>query len=151
MIEFKTIDDVLNFAINSEQEAVDFYTDLASKTSNKGMQETFEQFAQEERGHKSKLERIKQGNTIELSTDKVLDLKIGDYLVDIEVSENMSYQDALILAMKREKSAFKLYTNLSNLVKDQNICDLFRSLAQEEAKHKLRFEVEYDDNILAEN
>lgn len=151
MIEFKTIDDVLNFAINSEQEAVDFYTDLASKTSNKGMQETFEQFAQEERGHKSKLERIKQGNTIELSTDKVLDLKIGDYLIDIEVSENMSYQDALILAMKREKSAFKLYTNLSNLVKDQNICDLFRSLAQEEAKHKLRFEVEYDDNILAEN
>jgi len=59
--------------------------------------------------------------------------------------------EALILAMKREKSAFKLYTDLSNLVKDQDIKELFRSLAQEELKHKLRFELEYDDNILGEN
>ena len=29
--------------------------------------------------------------------------------------------------------------------------ELFLSLAQEEAKHKLRFEIEYDDMILTEN
>ena len=151
MIEFNTIDDVLDFAIQSEQDAVDFYTDLANKVPNKGMSEIFEQFAGEERGHKAKLQRIKEGHAATFAKEKVMDLKIGDYLVDVEASDDMSYQDALILAMKREKSAFKLYTNLSNLVKDQELRKIFLSLAQEEAKHKLRFEVEYDDNILGEN
>ena len=151
MIEFKTVDDVLDFAINAEQEAFDFYIDLAGRASTQAMKETFEQFANEEKGHKSKLERVRSGQTVELSTEKVFDLKIGDYLVDVEVTDKMNYQEALILAMKREKSAFKLYTDLSNLVKDQDIKELFRSLAQEELKHKLRFELEYDDNILGEN
>ena len=63
----------------------------------------------------------------------------------------MDYQHVLILAMKREKAAFKLYTDLAAAVDDAGIKAAFESLAQEEAKHKLRFEVEYDDNILIEN
>ena len=31
------------------------------------------------------------------------------------------------------------------------LAELFRSLAAEEAKHKLRFEIEYDDVVLKEN
>ena len=34
---------------------------------------------------------------------------------------------------------------------DADLQALLLSLAQEEAKHKLRFEIEYDDNILTEN
>ena len=47
--------------------------------------------------------------------------------------------------MKKEKAAFRLYQDLAGLVQDEKIKALFLSLAQEEAKHKLRFEVEYDD------
>ncbi|MDX9697466.1 MAG: ferritin family protein, partial [Bacteroidales bacterium] len=63
----------------------------------------------------------------------------------------MSYQDALVLAMKKEKSAFKLYLELSNRAKDTQMKNLFLSLAQEESKHKLRFELEYDEFVLREN
>jgi len=31
------------------------------------------------------------------------------------------------------------------------LSEFFSSLAQEEAKHKLRFEIEYDQHILTEN
>ena len=63
----------------------------------------------------------------------------------------MTYQDALILAMKKEKYAFKLYTNLADYAKAENLKNIFLMLAQEEAKHKLRFEIEYDEFVLKEN
>jgi rubrerythrin len=81
----------------------------------------------------------------------VLDLKIGDYLVDAELNPEMNYQEALMVAMKKEKFAFKMYTDLASVATDQNAKALLLSLAQEEAKHKLRFEVEYDEIILKEN
>jgi len=86
------------------------------------------------------------------SQQKVADLKIGDYLVAVEPIEGeLDYQKALIIAMKKEKAAFRLYTDLAGKVDDRGIRDLLLGLAQEEAKHKLRFEIEYDDMILAEN
>jgi rubrerythrin len=63
----------------------------------------------------------------------------------------MSYQDALVVAMNREKAAFKLYMKLASRVEDATLRDLFLSLAQEESKHKLRFELEYDEYVLREN
>jgi len=44
-----------------------------------------------------------------------------------------------------------MYLDLSNSVDDEDLQQTFLALAQEEARHKLRFEVEYDDVILAEN
>ena len=58
-MEFKTIDDVLNFAIKDEQRASDLYASLAEKSRNKEIQMMFEQFSKEELGHKKKLEAIK--------------------------------------------------------------------------------------------
>ena len=63
----------------------------------------------------------------------------------------MSYQDALTLAMKKEKAAFRMYTVLADKATDPVVKTLFLKLAQEESKHKLRFEIEYDDYILKEN
>ena len=63
----------------------------------------------------------------------------------------MDYQQALILAMKKEKKAFKLYLDLAASCGDDNLEQIFLALAQEEAKHKLRFEIEYDDFVMTEN
>ena len=63
----------------------------------------------------------------------------------------MELQDALIVAMKAEKAAFKLYSDLAEAAGDANTRNLFQSLAQEEARHKLRFEIEYDNYVYKEN
>ncbi|MBU0765985.1 MAG: ferritin family protein [Bacteroidetes bacterium] len=151
MIEFKTIDDVLDFAITNEQRAYDFYSELAEKVSNPAMREAFRGFAEEETGHKEKLQHIKATKKFEISAAKIADLKIADYSVDVTASPDMTYQEALTLAMKREKAAFRLYTNLAHLADNEEVRSTFLALAQEEAKHKLRFEIEYDDNIYQEN
>jgi rubrerythrin len=150
-VEFDSVDAVLDFAIKNEQGASDFYTDLASKMEKPQMKKIFQGFAAEERGHKAKLEAVKGGEKGKLSKAKVLDLKIGDYLVEQKPSASMDYQSALILAMKQEKAAFRLYSDLAASTDDGGIRELFLGLAQEEAKHKLRFEIEYDEDFLRDN
>ena len=145
------LEEILDFAIAREQEAHDFYMDLANKAERPGMDGLFTQFAREEMGHKKRLEGIKKGTRSFAPAKQVVDLKIGDYLVEVEPTATVTYQNALILAMKKEKAAFQLYTDLAAQTDDAEVKKIFEGLAQEEAKHKLRFEVEYDDMILTEN
>ncbi len=151
MNEFRNIDDILDFAIEREQDAVNFYNKLAASARNADMKTTFEQFAQEEMGHKAKLLKIKVEGINALKNEKVQDLKIADYIVRDENRGELNYEQALVLAMKREKAAFRLYLTLSERVKDTDYKNLFLSLAQEESRHKLRFELEYDEFVLREN
>ena len=152
MNEFKTLDDILDYAIKEEQRAADLYADLATRSRNKEIRQVFDQFSKEELGHKKKLESIKGGGLLTISEKKVQDLKIGDYLVDVDTSRgDLSYQESLIVAMKEEKAAFRLYSDLAKRTDHPTLKETFLMLAQEEAKHKLRFEIEYDDYILKEN
>ena len=149
--QFNSVDDVLDFAIKNEQDAHDLYMDLASKVEHKAMKGVFEQFAQEELGHKAKLLAVKAGGELKPAEGKIQDLKIADYTVDVEPHSGMTYQEALIVAMQAEKRAFMLYSDLATQTDDPTLTTLFLGLAQEEAKHKLRFEVEYDENIMIDN
>jgi rubrerythrin len=145
-----TIDEALDFAIGEEQAAADFYLRLAQMTKVPGMRAALVDFAREEKSHKDKLEAIKAGAEYSFASQQVADLKIAEYVVDVTPDPEMTYRDALIVAMKKEKAAFKFYLNLAMSMTDDTLKTVFLALAQEEAKHKLRFEVEYDDT-LAEN
>ncbi len=151
MKDFNNIDEILDFAISNEQQAAEFYDKLASDAKDNKMKETFAAFANEEKAHKFRLTKIKQDGKCEVEEKDILDLKISDYLISVAPSSNMSYQEALILAMKREKVAFKLYMKLSDITPNEDLKRVFKDLAVEEAKHKLKFELEYDDIIYDEN
>ena len=117
------------------------------KLENKALREQFVLFAGEENKHKEKLQRVKSGSTFKPSAKQVTDLKIVDYLVDIVPTPDMDYQEALIVAMRREKASFKLYNDLAAMAEDEGLRETFLALAQEEAKHKLRLETEYEKEI----
>ncbi len=150
MVEYGSIDDVLEFAINREIEANELYMDLANQAENAVMRKVFEDFAKEELGHKARLEAMKKDKVM-VPAGKVADLKIADSLADVEPTPDMDYKDVLILAMKKEKASFHLYTDLADVVENQAQREMFLRLAQEEAKHKLRFEIEYDNVVLKED
>ena len=126
-MQFESVNDVLDFAIKNEQEAFGFYNDLAARMDNDTTRKTFEGYAQEEKGHEAKLRAIKEGKQLESSEKEVLDLKLSNYLVKEESSPTMGYQDALILAMKKEKAAFKLYSDLAASTSDSNLQSTFPS------------------------
>ena len=146
-----SVDKILDFAIRQEEKAAQFYTELAEKMPHKHMKEALLGFAKEETGHKTKLLQVKEGKQMLAAEQRVLDLKIGDYLEDAEPSGDVDCQQALILAMKAEKAAFRLYSDLASATDDPTLKAALLGLAQEEAKHKLRFEIEYDDEVLRDN
>jgi len=150
-MNFESVDQILDFAIKNEQAAADFYTNQSSKMDRPYMKKVFDDFAREEKGHKAKLLAVKQGKSMVGSESKIIDLKLGESLVEIDLDTNLNYQDALIVAMKAEKAAYKLYNDLAMATDDANLKATLFDLAQEEAKHKLRFEIEYDEFILTEN
>ena len=150
METFESADALLDFAIAREEEAVEFYTKLAEKAQG-AARKAFEDFAKEEMGHKQKLLAVKAGRQLAPVEGRITDLKIADYVVDVDEEGGLDYRQALLIAMKKEKAAFKLYTALGEAAQDDGLRSLMLALAQEEAKHKLRFEIEYDENVLSEN
>lgn len=141
--KFKSVDEVLDFAISREIDAQAFYVKLAGLVENPKMVKFLSDLALEELGHKEKLEALKAGKG-EIGEQDVGELDIVDYVKDVVTHSKMSYTDLLVVAMKKEETSRKLYADLAATVQQQELKNIFLKLAQEEAKHKLRFELEYD-------
>ncbi|MCW8941802.1 MAG: ferritin family protein [Gammaproteobacteria bacterium] len=146
-----TVDEILDYAIDQEQQAADFYEDVAQRAETAGMKKILLDFSEEEKSHKRILQEVKAGEHELTPEQEVLDLKISDYLVEVEISDNITYQDALIIAMKRERAAYELYSDMAAKVPESHLKEVLEGLAIEEAKHKLFFEAEYDERVLMDN
>ena len=148
-MEFGSIEEILSFAIEKENEAADFYKKNAAEATRKSLKETFESFAKEEEKHAALLSDI-AGNKEKIDSyefKKITDLKISDYMVEMEYEEGMPMEDIITLAMKREEMAVKLYRDLAGKTDDGETQKLFNLLVQEESEHKLTFEKMYDDYL----
>lgn len=148
---FKSVDEILDFAIKGEENAQRFYSMWAGKVEKPAMKEVFTELADEEAKHKEFLLGVKEGASMKPGEQEITDLKISDYMLDAKASEDMGYQDALVVAMHREKMAFKLYSGMAAMTENKGMKETFKALAQEEAKHKLRLEMIYDDEFMPDN
>ncbi len=139
----------LDFAIAKEREAEAFYKEWAQKVSDPAAKGLFAELAGIEHGHAEMLNRITPADMMARYEPPPTDLHLSDWLVDVPASPDLTLQEALIVAMKREERAVALYTRLAEMNGEAK--SLFRALAREEASHKSRLEASYDDEILTEN
>ncbi len=148
-MNFKTIEEIFEYAINKEKEAERFYQDASGRESFSGTRELFREFALEERGHVKMLENLskKKENLDSYRVKNIPDLKRSDYTVEMVYTPDMPYDDILRLAAKREEKALKFYTDLAETSEDDSLKKLFSVLAQEESRHKLRLETLLDDYL----
>ncbi len=143
--------EIVAFAIEKEQEAIDTYTAAAGAVKRANVRDMLLGLAKQEEGHKQKLMNIDFESLPETSVKEIPDLKISDYSDGVQIEADMDYQDLLTISMKREEAAHNLYTRLASISDEPDIRQLFEFLAQEEAKHKLALEKEYDEHILTDN
>ena len=143
--------EILDFAIEREKEAVAFYKDLQAQARFAAHKEMLAELESMEMGHIVVIESIRQKGVKEQDIQKTPNLKISEYISKELSDEELSYQNILIKAMKREENSFKLYSEMSVKFPDSEISTLFRKLASDEAKHKLLFERLYDDWISSGN
>ena len=146
---FNSVKEILEFAIAKEVEANKFYTVLADRVANPAMSELILQFAKEELEHKAKLElELMKAGRVVAKAEKLADFDINDYiLVDAGDTARMDYGDLLLAAMEKEKASFKLYVVLAGMAEDEDSQQVLVSLAEEEARHKMLFEIEYDEMV----
>jgi len=144
MAEFDSDEEILELAIAREEDANQFYIVLAAQAKNDEMRKVFEDLAEEELEHKAKLELevIKTGRVVTATEKPELETKGDTETVGPEV--DMDYKDMLIMAMQKEEASFRLYVDLAGRVINEDSRETLLALAEEEVKHKLRFETEYD-------
>ena len=146
---FKNLNDIIDFAIEKEKEAAEFYMSVSEQEHFSGKKTMLLEFAAEERKHQATLEDLKAGKVDEKIEEYpfkwITDIKRSDYVIDIEYKPGMGYDELLMLAMKREEKALALYNELLRNAEADKVKKVFKMLCQEEAKHKLALETMYDD------
>ena len=145
MIKFSSIEEILAFAVNKEEASYLFYTDMARMTEDKDVSRLFEDFAKEELDHREQLllEIMKMGKVVSTDDDWSNRTR-AEYAVEGELPGDFSYTDALKLAIAKENAAFKLYIDLLRLTEDEDAIEMFTALAEDEVRHKIKFESEYE-------
>ena len=132
---FKSINEVLIFAAEKEQSAYEYYTALAARMQDSQTRQLFEHIASQELNHKHIIDKVRRNPGLDTKTIK-LDAELLPKQVRSDRKSKLAIQNAIILAIQREESAYDLYTNLFETVDEDDIKKIFQSLAAEEAGHK---------------
>jgi rubrerythrin len=145
MPKFNDIEDIIAYAIGREEDALKMYIDLAGKIRNPQIKKVLHDFAAEELQHKQKLqfELLNIGKTSPISTEITI-ITPDEADIDQDSLIDIDYSDALIVAIKKEEIAFQLYSELASKVKNYELKSVFYQLAEEEVRHKILFEKEYE-------
>jgi len=148
---FQTAAEIIAFAIGRETEAAESYGMMAGRARTPGLKELLLELRREEESHR----RLLEGLTVDviggLSMAAVPDLGLVDRLADEKLSEDMSLQDLLIFAARKEAQAVTLYESLARMAEAAGHAQVFRFLAGQERNHKLKLETEYEKQLLPEN
>jgi rubrerythrin len=143
MKKLSTMKDVLDFAISGESKAAELYTKMAATAKNPWMRRMLEGFAEQEIQHHNKLKAVRAGRDA-LVRESIADLGIADKLDDVEPHPDMNYPDLLAFAIKKENASHGLYKRLASIFTEPELQETFLALAEQEAQHKRRFEMEYE-------
>ncbi|MBK6966944.1 MAG: ferritin family protein [Bacteroidales bacterium] len=148
MKTFKSVDEILHFAVSSAQETAHFFTSLSKQARNARLKQEFEKYAREEFAYMVRLAKVREIAPLGISGKQLKDLVISDYQIDLNTARELKYSEALVMAMRKVRASLKLYLDIASRTPNDEIQSVFRSLANEEAKHKRRFEIEYNESIL---
>ena len=146
-MNFKSFEELIQFAIEKEREAIEFYESASKQEPYSGGKQTFLDFAKEEKKHEALLAGFLKGDKKleDYRLKWIPDMKRSDYMVDTKYKKGMAYPDMLRLAMKREEKSLQLYNDLASKSEKSDLAKVFKMLSQEEATHKLKLETIYDD------
>ncbi|HUV59474.1 MAG TPA: ferritin family protein [Desulfatiglandales bacterium] len=137
----KTFSDIIHFAIEKEILSYNFYIKASKVVRFPRAKNMFLELAKEEEEHRKLLDNL----SIEGAQSRIEGtpyLKVKDYFKEVESKPVMGYADVLRVGIKLEEISVNLYNELKESSKDEDLKKLFSFLAEEEAKHKMKFEEE---------
>ncbi|MCF7824436.1 MAG: hypothetical protein K9N35_09740 [Candidatus Marinimicrobia bacterium] len=147
-IDSMNMNEIVDLCIDQEQQAIHLYTMARDQAKDEHAAIKFQELVDMETAHKVALQKFELENYLDLPP---ADLKVTDYLMEPVFNENLSTQEILILAAKREDKTAKMYQDLANhFTSDKKLNTFFQMMADEELRHKHNLETEYEKEFLQE-
>ncbi len=132
---------LIDFAIDQENQAFEFYTAAAQKVTNPGVRKIFEELAADENGHANLLEIYRNNRELGIIFKiQDVDYKITETQDLPALSLEMKPSEAIAIAMKRELEAAELYRNLAASALNPTEKEAMENLSNMEMGHKHKLE-----------
>ena len=146
-MEEKRLGDYIDIAIQREEEAHDFYTDLFKKVQDPAARDALQLLAGEELKHKAFLETYRDGGYSKdaLRMNQPIDYKIAEHMDKPDIEGNLESKDVYLIAAHRELGSYNFYMALADLHPEGELKDMFRKIASEELRHKEKVEYLYSN------
>ena len=130
----KELEEIINFAIEREEESMHFYEDLALKVKSPPVVREIRKLATMEKRHRNRLAKINIATYVGRLREQAAIPHLAEYMVNEKPNSKMSLQELINIAMHREQAAVALYSDLSKLFAGPSR-RLFEHLAAEECNH----------------
>lgn len=143
-MDFRTFEDVLDFAILQEKAAQQFYSDLEEKVTDDDVRLFYKALIEEEKLHELRLRELKRYEYQMIEPD-IETLKESGYLDAMPIEPDVSLAEAVRYAVKKERSARMLYSTLGQMCQRDELKELFNELAEQEKSHADYFRSRYKD------
>lgn len=150
-MKFITLEEIIKFAVQREETAYRLYTDAAQKSTSIASRKMFQEMAAEEAGHKEVFSRVEVAEAASRAAAGIPDTKIAEYLADVPLRPDMTYDEIIRNGIKTEESAWKLYAAAAEATEDQSLKKILLAFAEVEKGHKKKLEELYDEKVLSEN
>ena len=110
----KQLSEIIDLAIQREEEAYDFYMDIFNKLEDPSIKDTVEFIAKEEKKHKAFLVNYRKGDygPEALRMTDVVEYKIAEYLEEPEITKETKREDVYLIASHREAGPTSFIRNL---------------------------------------
>jgi rubrerythrin len=149
--KFESMSDIIAFAIGREIEAAEGYGRMAGMATMPGLRDLLLELKGEEENHRRLLENLTFARVEEGAAAPVADMGLSDALADVPPAPDMTLQELLIFAARKEKKAEDLYRGLARSSQVAEHRKIFEYIADQERTHKLKLETEYEKHVLSED
>ncbi len=151
-MEQRKLGDYIDIAIQREEEAYAFYTDLLANVLDQSAKDALKLLAKEEKKHKAFLVSYRDGgfgaNALRLSHP--IDYKVAEHIEKPDIKKDLNSKDVFLVAAHRELNSYNFYMGLANLHPEGEIKDIFIKMASEELNHKEKVEYLYANAAFAQ-
>lgn len=143
-MNFHSVEEILRFAMARENLARQFYLELSKAVTNPGTQAIFEALAHAEQHQQEalKLELFKIGSTVSAVEGEPGQPAQPPFQINHKTRE-MSALEALELAMKNQRTAFRMFAELMAHTDNPDASEILYGLAEQEMRHLIELEREY--------
>jgi len=144
----KTLNDLLDFAINAEISAQKLYSEASTIVDDPKGKLFLQGLADEERGHQTMLESIKEMELFDgkLIVDEESLFEAGKdiHITNDKFSKDNDIEQIMLIALKREYKAKTRYEKMADITKNSELKTIFSKLAKEEELHHKTISKKFD-------